>query len=112
MVPSFVICGFTLRRRNASTYVVVGGPPNCASVTMGTRTPCFTTAAMLFCVTMRGRDKILIKPRLSAMVNTASTRYLAPMLRNDRALVGPTAARFVKSGGTWTLLEEPVGPTP
>ena len=30
IVPSDVICGVTVRRRNASTYVTVGGPPNCA----------------------------------------------------------------------------------
>src|SRR5580704_12497068 len=98
MVFSEVICGVTVKRRKASTYVTVGGPPNCAWVTMGTRTPCFTKAWILFCVTTRGRDSTFSKPRDSAIESTASMRTVLLAFRKVKPLVGEVAPRFENNG--------------
>src|ERR1022692_5268625 len=98
MVFSEVICGTTVSRRKASTYVTVGGPPNCACVTMGTRTPCFTRAWILFWVTTRGRDRTFSKPRDSAMESTASIRTVLLAFRNVKPLVGEVEARLENKG--------------
>src|SRR3982074_854102 len=98
MVPSEVICGVTVSRRKASTYVTVGGPPNCAWVTMGTRTPCLTIAWILFWVTTRGRDNTFNKPRDSAIVRMASMRILLLEFWNPMPLVGLVTPRFENKG--------------
>src|SRR3954468_17997486 len=53
---------------------------------------------MLFWVTMRGRDRILSKPRDSAIVRITSRRYAFVALIKLRPLVGPLAGKFEKSG--------------
>src|ERR1022692_4367820 len=98
MVFSEVICGTTVSRRKASTYVTVGGPPNCAWVTMGTRTPCFTRAWILFWVTTRGRDRSFSMPRDSAIERTASLRTVLLAFKKVKPLVGYVGARFENNG--------------
>src|SRR5437588_1056174 len=53
---------------------------------------------MLFWVTTRGRERILINPRDSAAVSRISRRYVAPILNSERPLVGPVAPRFENNG--------------
>src|SRR6266851_8258776 len=110
MVPSDVIWGTTVSRRKASTYVTVGGPPNCAWVTIGTRTPCFTRARMLFWVTTRGRESTFSKPRDSAIESTASMRTVLLALTKVKPLEGEVTPRFENSGIVEPpLLLPPVG---
>src|SRR2546425_6024442 len=65
---------------------------------MGMRTPCFTTAWILFWVTTRGRERIFSKPRDSAIVRIASKRTLLLAFTRLRPLVGAPAARFENKG--------------
>ena len=60
---------------------------------------------MLFCVTMRGRERTFSKPRDSAIVRIMSIRMLLVALISCRPLVGPIAPRFENSG-----IELPAGP--
>src|SRR5580693_10696306 len=72
---------------------------------MGTRTPCFTKAWILFCVTTRGRDRTFSKPRDSAIERTASMRTVLLAFRKVKPLVGEVAPRFENNG-----IELPVEP--
>src|ERR1017187_128386 len=65
---------------------------------MGTRTPCFTRAWILFWVTTRGRDRTFSKPRDSAMESTASIRTVLLAFRNVKPLVGEVEARLEHKG--------------
>src|SRR3954466_3239157 len=65
---------------------------------MGTRTPCFTKACTLFCVTTRGRERIFSKPRDSAMVSKKSIRKLLEAFRNWKPLVGLVTGWFENRG--------------
>src|SRR5690349_3723293 len=62
---------------------------------------------MLFCVTTRGRERILSNPRDSAMVRIASIRTLPLEFWNPIPLVGLVTGKFENSG-IW-LSVVPVG---